>query len=205
MMFDFISNNHSKMKKMKISQEKRNEIVRLYSEHVPIKELMKRFEVSRSSIYNFLKLDQVHKSTNGSMTVTFRKITSMESELERLRQENEILKTCGCYIDAPLSERLTGIDRLSEKDSFSQSAEESKILRCDPAPVARIQIRRGLRLAGKDPGYRSGIKNSPANARGSVGGTGGLHQGFTSKCPWNSGQILNRGWGFSRHSASMVL
>lgn len=117
-MFDFISNNHSKKKKMKISQEKRNEIVRLYSEHMPIKELMKRFEVYRSSIYNFLKLDQMHKSTNGGMTVTFRKITSMESELERLRQENEILKTCGCYIDAPLSERLAGIDRLTEKYSI---------------------------------------------------------------------------------------
>lgn len=79
---------------------------------------MKRFEVSRSSIYNFFKLDQMHKSTNGGMTVTFRKITSMESELERLRQENEILKTCGCYIDAPLSERLAGIDRLTEKYSI---------------------------------------------------------------------------------------
>jgi transposase InsO family protein/transposase-like protein len=114
---------------MKFSQESRNEIVRLYFEHVPVKELMARFEVSRSSIYNFLKLDRMHKSTSGTMTVNFRKIISMETELERLRQENEILKTCGCYIEAPLSEKLSGIDRLSDKYSVHTLCRTLNILR----------------------------------------------------------------------------
>jgi len=43
---------------MKIAQQTRDEIVRLYSQHVPIREIMRRFEVSRSSIYNFLKFDK---------------------------------------------------------------------------------------------------------------------------------------------------
>ena len=43
---------------MKIAQQTRDEVVRLYSQHVPIREIMRRFEVSRSSIYNFLKFDK---------------------------------------------------------------------------------------------------------------------------------------------------
>ncbi len=114
---------------MRILQETRDEIVRLYSKNVPIKELMERFGVSRSSIYNYLQLDRMHRSTNGNMAVTFRKITSMESELERLRLENEILKTCGCYIDAPLSEKLSGIDRLSNKYSIHLLCRTLNVLR----------------------------------------------------------------------------
>ncbi len=53
----------------------------------------------------------------------------MESELERLRQENEILKTCGCYIDAPLSEKLAGIDRLSGKYSVHVLCQTLNVLR----------------------------------------------------------------------------
>ncbi len=114
---------------MRILQETRDEIVRLYSKNVPIKELMERFGVSRSSIYNYLQLDRMHRSTNGNMAVTFRKITSMESELERLRLENEILKTCGCYIDAPLSEKLAGIERLSNKYSIHLLCRTLNVLR----------------------------------------------------------------------------
>lgn len=54
--------------------------------------------------------------------MNFRKIISMESELERLRQENEILKTCGCYIDASLAEKLVGVDKLSDKYALSPLA-----------------------------------------------------------------------------------
>ena len=114
---------------MKISQEVRDEIVRLYAQRMPIKELMLRFKVSRSSIYNYLQLDKMHMSSNGGMSVTFRTITSMESELMRLRQENEILKTCGCYIDAPLSEKLSGIDRLVNKYSVHTLCRTLNILR----------------------------------------------------------------------------
>ncbi len=114
---------------MKMSQESRNEIVRLYSEQVSVKELMAQFGISRSSIYNCLKLDRMHRSSNGGMEVNFRKIISMESELERLRQENEILKTCGCYIEAPLVEKLSGIEKLSDKYSIHTLCKTLNVLR----------------------------------------------------------------------------
>ena len=114
---------------MKVSQESRDEIVRLYSEQVSVKELMARFSVSRSSIYNCLQLDRMHKSTNGGMAITFRKIISMESELERLRQENEILRTCGCYIDAPQLEKLIAIEKLSDKFSIHILCRTLNVLR----------------------------------------------------------------------------
>ena len=114
---------------MKIAQQTRDEIVRLYSQRVPIREIIRRFEVSRSSIYNFLKIDKMHVSSNGRMTITFRQITSMESELNRLRQENEILKTCGCYIEAPLAERLSCIEKLSDKYSVHTLCKTLNILR----------------------------------------------------------------------------
>ena len=114
---------------MNISQEIRHEIVQLYENRMSVNELMQRFKVSRSSIYNYLRQDRVHRSFNGHMNVNFREITSMESELERLRQENEILKTCGCYIDAPLSEKLAGIDRLSGKYSVHVLCQTLNVLR----------------------------------------------------------------------------
>ena len=120
---------NTEMIQMKIAQQTRDEIVRLYSQHVPIREIMRRFEVSRSSIYNFLKFDKMHISSNGCMAITFRQITSMESELNRLRQENEILKTCGCYIEAPLAERLSCIEKLSDKYSVHILCKTLNILR----------------------------------------------------------------------------
>lgn len=114
---------------MKLSDEKRNEIVRMYSENVPVSELMDRFGISRSSVYNYVKLDRMHQSSNACMKVNFRRIISMESELERLRQENEILKTCGCYIEAPLAEKLSGVDKLSDKFSIHALCKTLNILR----------------------------------------------------------------------------
>lgn len=114
---------------MIVTQEIRNEIIQLYENRMSVNELMQRFKVSRSSIYNYLRQDRIHKSSNGHMKVSFRKITSMESELERLRQENEILKTCGCYIDAPLSEKQAGIDRLSGKYSVHVLCRTLNVLR----------------------------------------------------------------------------
>ena len=49
---------------MNISQQTRDEVVQLYSQHLPVREIMSRFGVSRSSIYNYLKLDRKIKVSN---------------------------------------------------------------------------------------------------------------------------------------------
>ena len=90
---------------------------------------MSRFGVSRSSIYNFLKLDRMHISSNGKMAITFRQITSMEFEIRRLRQENEILKTSGCCLSAPLTERLSCIEKLSDRYSVHVLCKTFNVLR----------------------------------------------------------------------------
>ena len=114
---------------MNISQQTRDEIVQLYSQHIPVRKIMSRFGVSRSSIYNFLKLDRMHISSNGKMAITFRQITSMEFEIRRLRQENEILKTSGCCLNAPLTERLSCIEKMSDRYSVHVLCKTFNVLR----------------------------------------------------------------------------
>ena len=114
---------------MNISQQTRDEIVQLYSQHIPVRKIMSRFGVSRSSIYNFLKLDRMHISSNGKMAITFRQITSMEFEIRRLRQENEILKTSGCCLNAPLTEHLSCIEKLSDRYSVHVLCKTFNVLR----------------------------------------------------------------------------
>ncbi len=114
---------------MKIDIAQRQQLLSQYKNGSSTVELALEFGISRSSVYNYLRLDREHESSNHQMKISFRQITSMKAELFRLRQENQILKTCGCTVNAPLSDKLKAIDHLAEDYSIHVLCRTLNVLR----------------------------------------------------------------------------
>lgn len=118
-----------KANRIKLSVADRQEIVLLYNDNVPVTTLAKKFGVSASSIYNYIRLDHPHESSNKNMKISFRQVISKEAELVRLRQENEILKSYNCYRAMPQSERLQTIACLADRYSIHVLCRTLNVLR----------------------------------------------------------------------------
>jgi len=73
---------------LKYQIEDRQEIVKTYQNGMPVSDICHQYGVSKSSVYNWFRLDRKHSSKNGAMQISFREIISLQSEVARLRQEN---------------------------------------------------------------------------------------------------------------------
>lgn len=94
------------------SDEIKTEAFNRHSRGIPVTEICKNLGVSRSTI--FLWIQQSRPDYRGIIP---RKEYLEKVELERLRLENRIFRTCGCTPKSPLSERLKAIDQ--HKNQFN--------------------------------------------------------------------------------------
>ena len=63
------------------------------------------------------------------MQISFREIISLQSEVTRLRQENEIFQKCDWVVSAPLEEKLKTIDGLKNEYSIHVLCKTLNVLR----------------------------------------------------------------------------
>ena len=94
------------------SSEIKNQAIDLHNRGTPVPEICKQLGIGRSTL--FLWLQQA--DPNHPKTIP-RKEYLEKTELERLRLENQIFRTCGCTQLSPLSDKLAAIDQY--KDQFS--------------------------------------------------------------------------------------
>ena len=114
---------------LKYQDEFRSEIVDLFRAGMTVENICEKYQVSKSSVYNWIKLDSKHSSKNGVMQISFREIISLQSEVARLRQENEIFQKCEWVISVPLEEKLKTIHELKNEYSIHVLCKTLDVLR----------------------------------------------------------------------------
>ena len=91
--------------------DKESAIVRYHSGE-KITDLCTELNISKSTLYNWIKqYDIVSTKTDGS-PVTARTVYLLEKRIKKLESELEIWKRCGCTLDSPLHEKLAAIEKL---------------------------------------------------------------------------------------------
>ena len=87
-------------------------VTQKYEQGRSIQSICAKYVITRSTLLLWVK--QYSVNADGEVP---RERYLLEKELERLRTENAIFKTCGCSLSSPPSERLSAIPRY--KDKFS--------------------------------------------------------------------------------------
>jgi transposase InsO family protein/transposase-like protein len=114
---------------LKYQDELKKEIIDLFQAGMTVDSICKKYQLSKSSVYSWIKLDKMHKSKNGAMQISFREVISLQSEVARLRQENEIFRKCKWVTAAPLSKKLKAIDELQHDYSIHVLCKTLNVLR----------------------------------------------------------------------------
>lgn len=94
------------------SEEFKTNIIRQYKAGTPAAQLCKQFGIARSTLFYWLK-----QAADNSAGATSREQYLMQKELERLRVENAIFRSCGCSPSSPLDTRLNAI--FEHRNNFS--------------------------------------------------------------------------------------
>lgn len=94
------------------SNDIRRQAIDLHANGTPVTEICKQLGIGRSTLFLWIQqADPNHLKMNP------RKEYLEKTELERLRKENQIFRTCGCTPLSPLSDKLRAIDQY--KDVFT--------------------------------------------------------------------------------------
>ncbi len=112
------------MKKI-YSQEFKEQIVQEHFAGNTITELVKEHSLSRNTIYSWIK--QYGKAIKRTKPINMREYNDLQQKCERLEKMVEILQQAPCTVTAPLSERYTLIQDLSEKYSVSLLCKTMKV------------------------------------------------------------------------------
>lgn len=94
------------------SNEIRQRAIDLHARGTPVPEICSCLGIGRSTLYLWLQ----QADPNHPKAIP-RKEYLEKSELERLRKENKIFRTCGCTPSSPLPDKLRAIDQ--HKDEFT--------------------------------------------------------------------------------------
>lgn len=94
------------------SNEIRKQAIDLHANGMPVPEICKQLGIGRSTL--FLWVQQADPSHPKTIT---RNEYLEKAELEKLRLENQIFRTCGCTPSSPLRDKLRAIDQF--KDEFT--------------------------------------------------------------------------------------
>ena len=90
------------------SQIQKRDIINRYFSGEGVKLLSEETGASRSTIYNWIKVERQHREKKAARkeTVNFKSFGQLKEHAERLEGILEILKTCGCAPHDPLPRKL---------------------------------------------------------------------------------------------------
>lgn len=97
---------------MKYSEIEKAEIVNRYQSGESVSNLSSELSISRSTIYNWIKMYRISSYKNDSTPITAKTVHLLEKRIKKLEIELEIWKRCGCTLDSTLHEKLTAIEHL---------------------------------------------------------------------------------------------
>lgn len=74
------------------TEEDKKLLVSLYENGKSVQEICEKYQISRSALYNWIKLYTERKAPKTGTTISGHRIVCLEEENRKLREENEILK-----------------------------------------------------------------------------------------------------------------
>lgn len=97
---------------LKFSVIERENVVKRYQGGESVFALCSELNVSRSTIYNWIKEHGISSSKSDGTPITAKAVHLLEKRVKKLEAELEIWKRCGCTLDSPLQEKLVAIEKL---------------------------------------------------------------------------------------------
>lgn len=93
--------------------EIRNQALLAYKDGKSPTKICKTFGISRSCLYNWIKLFSVRRDTDKNAEYTYSQIVSLQKQLAKLTQEHNILQQAYNYLNPNLTQRLEIADSLN--------------------------------------------------------------------------------------------
>ncbi len=94
------------------TEEDKKHLVSLYENGITVQEICEKYEISRSALYNWIKLYTERKAPKTGTTISGHRIVFLEEENRKLREENEILKKASCGYSASSEEKIQTVKEL---------------------------------------------------------------------------------------------
>ena len=116
------------MKRM-FSDEEKMRMVRMVQSGTPIKEVCKREGVSRSALYEWIKLYGVRTRWGFRKTINLRQVYQMERRLASLEKEVQIFRKSGCGTKSSNDEKIAAIQALRGEYTVFSLCQTLQILR----------------------------------------------------------------------------
>ena len=104
-------------------------MVRMVKSGTPIKEVCKREGVSRSALYDWIKLYQVRSRWGSTKTISLRQVYQMERRLATLEEEVQIFRKSGCGTKSSNDEKIAAIEALQGEYTVFAICRTLQILR----------------------------------------------------------------------------
>ena len=87
-------------------------MVSLYESGNSAQEICEKYQISRSALYNWIKLYTERKAPKPSITISGHRIVCLKEENRKLREENEFLKKASCGYSASREEKIQAVKEL---------------------------------------------------------------------------------------------
>lgn len=124
---------------MKHTKELKEKLVQEYCEGVAVKDLIRKYNVSRSTVYEWVKMykTQINKKTNEIFN--YKQLIEEQKASQKTALELEILKDAQCFDAAPRKTKLEAIERLFGKYKVKVMC---RVLKVDTATFYNYHFRR---------------------------------------------------------------
>ena len=99
---------------MRYTQDEKHQIVKACQSGQKTSDLSKQYNVSKSTLYNWIHQYGENKADSGKI-VSAKRLHLLEKRIHRFTMENEIWRKYKCTIDSPLPQKLEAIKNLHEE------------------------------------------------------------------------------------------
>ena len=104
-------------------------MVRMVKNGTPIQDVCQQEGVSRSALYDWIKLYQMRTRWGAKKTISLRQVYQMERRLATLEEENQIFRQSGCGTKSSNDEKIAAIQKLKGQYTVFSLCRTLQILR----------------------------------------------------------------------------
>lgn len=98
----------------KFTKEFKLKVVDEYQNGASCKELCTKYSIPKTCLYDWLKLYKV-KTAKNKNSFTYEQYINLQKQLDKVKQELEIIKLSNCLPSSPIRQKQEAIDRLKDK------------------------------------------------------------------------------------------
>lgn len=142
---------------MNHTEEQKKSLVHEYCERVAIKDLLSKYEISRSTAYEWIKLYKAHIDKKTNNVFNYKQLLGCQKKLQKVEIELQFLKDAQCFDTAPRKIKLEAVERLFGKYSVKMMC---RVLKLDTATFYNYHFRRVVKTiyAIRDESLKEKIK-----------------------------------------------